>query len=202
LLKIVIEDADRDTSELVYLPDSINSRVGSSVQLDGWRIISTRFTRETARYETSYGDPEITNGQSSYPAVVAYVQLKRKSIGLFLKLFSGVYIAFALCMVIFMIEPNEVSARLGLATGAIFATVANKYIVDSLLPKNGAFTLVDKIHAITFIYILVIVIASVIASRLFMSGRTVKGKKLDRWSCTVILTTYTALNILFILMAM
>jgi len=55
---------------------------------------------------------------------------------------------------VFFFDETEIGTRFSLLVGAMFAAVANKYIVDSFLPMSVGFTLVDGIHVITFVYIL------------------------------------------------
>ena len=203
VLRIAMEDADRDTSDLVYLPDTAQSRLDPRVKLDGWRISKLRFVRQDARYGTNYGDPELASA-STYPSVVAYVELTRDGLGLVMKLFAGVYVAFAICMTVFFFGPEAVEPRFGLLVGALFAAVANKYIVDSFLPMSVRFTLVDRIHVITFIYILLAVAVAVVVMNLYRKSpddaRFAKlSHRIDRLAFWVLLATYAAINAFYII---
>ncbi|MEP7217615.1 MAG: hypothetical protein ABI876_01795 [Bacteroidota bacterium] len=188
-LKIVIEDATHDTSSLVYVADTNNTKIDSSVKLNGWKISGFHVASQLSRYQTTYGDPSLGTS-STYPSVVATLKLKRDGLGLFFKLFTGVYVAFIIAIMVFFIDPVDVDPRFGLPVGAIFATVGNKYIVDSILPASVTFTLVDKIHLVTFIYILLTVVISVISLFLYKNGREAFAKKLDHYSFYLLLSTY------------
>jgi hypothetical protein len=61
----------------------------------------------------------------------------------------------------FFIHADSIESRFGLSVGSLFAAVGNKYIIDSILPETSTFTLVDSLHALTFIGILVTIILSV-----------------------------------------
>jgi hypothetical protein len=197
-LKIVVEDANTDTSALVYLVDSLHSRIDPEVTLFNWKITSFRFEPRTMTYRTNYGDPALS-GNSSYPAAVAYITLKREGLGLFFKLFTGVYVAFLIAIVVFFIDPIEVDPRFGLSVGAIFAVVGNKYIVDSALPDTATFTLVDKIHVITFVYILFSVVLSVFSLRLYKDEKIRLSKKLDLYSFWLLTITFVLINAWYII---
>lgn len=206
VLRIAIEDADSDTSSLIYLPDSAQSRIDSRVALDGWKISRLRFVREDARYNTNYGDPELSTS-STYPAVVAYIELSRDGVGLFFKLFTGVYVAFSMCMMVFFFDESETSSRFSLLVGAMFAAVGNKYIVDSFLPLSVGFTLVDRVHVITFIYILLSAGMSVVVMHYHKkkSGpkehRDLVAHRIDRVAFWVLLLSYMAVNAMYIIRA-
>lgn len=59
------------------------------------------------------------------------------------------YIAFLISVISFTIQVQELEPRFGLPVGGLFATVGNKYIIDSILPETSAFTLVDTLHTLT-----------------------------------------------------
>lgn len=205
-LRIVIEDADNDTASLVYVPDTAHSRIDSRVVLDGWNISGLRFVREDARYNTNYGDPELAES-STYPSLVVYVDLVRDGLGLFFKLFTGVYVAFSLCMMVFFFDEHEIGSRFSVLVGAMFAAVANKYIVDSFLPMSVGFTLVDRIHVVTFVYILLSGCVSVFVMHYQKKtgaeekhGDYVAGK-VDRYAFWILLTTYLGINAYYLIRA-
>jgi len=88
-----IEDADKDTSELIYVPDVAQSKIDSRLAIDGWKISHMRFVRQDSRYNTNYGDPELA-ASSTYPGVVGDRGAAARRRGPLLKLFTGVYVAF------------------------------------------------------------------------------------------------------------
>jgi len=143
---------DKDTSELIYVAGRGAEQDRFRLAIDGWKIFAHALVRQDSRYNTNYGDPELA-ASSTYPGVVAIVELQRDGVGLFFKLFTGVYVAFAISMM------SSSSMRRRSEHGSVcwwadVAAVANKYIVDSFLPMSVGFTLVDGIHVITFVYIL------------------------------------------------
>jgi len=158
-LHIILEDAQKDTQSLVYLADTAESKISKKLVLDGWRINNMTVRSVVQQYETNYGDPMLHNG-SAYPSIEATIELHRDGFGLFLKMFIGVYVAFLISIAAFFFNSGA-DARFSLAVGALFAAVANKYIADSYLPTTVQFTLVDKIHALTFIFILLTIFISV-----------------------------------------
>lgn len=200
-LDIIIEDANNDSELLVFVADTLNSKYNKNIQLDGWMIDSFSIKSSTTVYETSYGNPTLS-GNSEYSRIVASFRLSRDSVGLFLKLFTGVYVAFIISMLVFFIDPIFVDPRFGLSVGALFAAVGNKYIVDSIMPETTDFTLVDKIHSVTFMFIFLSVLISVLSLNLYKKEKIQKSKKLDRISFGIITTGYLVLNIYFIVDAL
>ncbi len=199
-LRIVLESADLDTSELVFVADTANSALDSSIHIDGWEIENVKVSGGVRTYSTTYGDPTLKS-TSSYASVVAEVSIKRLGTTLFLKSFTGVYVAFFIAILGFFIDPVEVDPRFGLPVGALFATVGNKYIVDGILPDTTAFTLVDTIHMTTFFYILTTVVGSVISLALWKRDRVAVSRRFDRWAFVVCSATYVSYNLYIVLAA-
>jgi hypothetical protein len=197
-LEVFLEETDMDTSELVYVADVANSRIDESVILSGWKIDTFSLTSLVKTYSTSYGDPELKDGKSSYARVVMTTKISRDSKNIFLKLFLGLYVAFLISLLVFFLDGQEIGARTSLAVGALFAAVGNKYIVDSSLPDHVSFTIVDKIHNVSFALIFFSILCSVISNRIARSGRNKMDEKFDRICFGVSLLTYIVAHYLII----
>jgi hypothetical protein len=191
-LDVRIEDAIVDASALCYLPDTIHSSYDHSIRLDEWIIKDFKLRRDDKRYETNFGNPSLAR-ESTYPAVTASFEIRRDGLGLFFKLFVGVYVAYVISLMVFWMGPEN-QERFGLIVGALFAGVANKYIVDGLMPPTIILTLPDKIHNVTFAYIILHLIFTVIASRLAVQDRMKTGWRLDRISFAVSLASFVGIN--------
>jgi len=197
LLTIDIEESDLNLSELVYLVDAENTKYYEEISIKNWDIIDFGIRESAATYPTTYGDPSLT-GESTYTRATVFFKLKRKSQGLFFTLFTGVYVAFFISVLVFFIDPTDVDPRFGLSVGGLFAAVGNKYIVDSILPQSTSFTLVDKIHVMTYVFLLLCIVLSVVSLRIWKNGDRQKSRKLDRWSFFGVSLLYLVLNLVFI----
>jgi len=200
-LNIIVESGDAETNELIFLPDIKNSSYDSSnIKIEGWKIDKFDVETKMRAYNSNYGDPEI-KGKATYSNFIASITLKRESGGLFFKLFTGLYVAFVISLLPYFMGPEN-AERFGLLVGSLFAAVANKYVVDSILPETNNYTLVDKIHVITFIYILISLIMTVIAYRLFASEKNPLAKKVDKWAFWVTILSFILINFYLIWQAM
>jgi hypothetical protein len=196
-LEIVAEEAIKDTAALVYLADVKNSQLDEAVKLEGWRIKSFKIKGGYATYKTTYGDP-VLKGTSSYPHVIISIVLERVGLGLFFKLFIGVYIAFAIAILVFWIDPAEIDSRFGLSVGSLFAAVGNKYIVDSVLPETIVFTLADKVHLLTFFFVFISLLISTRTSYLHKQHKPKLAKKVDRTAFYITTGLYILVNAILI----
>jgi hypothetical protein len=105
------------------------------------------------------------------------------------------YIAFFIAYISFYIDRNSFDARFSLSVGALFATIGNKYIVESALPESTSFTLVDSLHGFTLIFILLTVLATTISRKIEINNKNNSALRFDMITAQVLLLSYVAFNI-------
>lgn len=196
-LKLQAEESIGDTSSLVFTVDKQNSAYDSAINISGWEIVDFSINSRPRTYNTTYGDPELS-GESTYPLAEIIFVIQRDGWSLFIKLFTGVYVAFLISLMVFFIDPVDVDPRFGLSVGGLFAAVGNKYIVDSILPETTIFTLVDKVHDITFAYLFFSIALSVYSLYLYKKGKERLSKKIDVFSILFLSITFIAINIFIV----
>lgn len=200
-LMINLEETMLDSSVVNYVADTANSKLNADLKLENWKINRFTIQAKNANYDTTYGDPEL-QGSSSYPKIQAVIELSRTSSWTtFIKLVTGLYVAFMIALMVFRIKPPDSDSRVELAVGGSFAAVGKKYIVEGIVPTTTQNTMIDNMHNITFGAILLIVVITIYISGQFYEGHKVKALRLDKISFWGILSVYIALNILLVLKA-
>lgn len=203
-MHIEIEDAEHDTSSMIYTVDKVNSKLDHAAVHSEWYIVGFSIKDTVHTYETTYGNPKLS-GTSSYPKIIAEVVLRRTCSWILLaKMLTGAYVAFLISCLVFFLSSDNQDSRFGLCVGGLFAAIGNKYIVESTVPTSTTNTLMDNVHNLTFTFILLIVLVSIITLRLHESGNPQKielSKKIDRISFWSILFVYALTNIILILIA-
>ena len=110
-LTIEIEDNDLEADKLVYLPDIENS--GVAPQMPRWRASVERgaaFVLKNTDH-TNYGDLSLPTGhESNWSRFVFSVGFVRPGFGIFVKLFTGLFIATAIAIQALRI-PADVDRR-------------------------------------------------------------------------------------------
>lgn len=198
-LKMHIENTLFDKRSLVFVPDVQGSSFDPEEAIDGWKITKFEVTESSNDYLTGFGDQN-TKGQN-FSSFDVYFGLERSAWGLFFKIFLGMYIAFMIATISFTPHPSEMEPRFGLPVGGLFAAVGNKYIIDSLLPESSAFTLVDTLHALTFIGIFAILLVSAIALKQYDNGKKEMAEETNRKGARIIITIYAICNVVFVALA-
>lgn len=198
-IEIQIEDFDKDNTKLVFVADTLASKIDKQVHIEGWLIRNFGIKIDNHTYETNYGDPDIPlTDYSEYSRATIYFTIEREGNGLFFKLFVGLFISVLISLLTFFINPLDLDPRFGLSVGAIFAAIASQYVITSTLPQNAGLTLVDILHDISFIYIFVCILVSTISLHFVKTGKEVQSQKLDRISFFVFAITYIILIIYFV----
>jgi hypothetical protein len=200
-LKVQIENTLFDNRSLVFEPDTRGTQFDYKEAIDGWRVKNFRVHTGTNDYESGFGDPAPERQLQNFSTFLIEMNIERNAWGLFAKIFLGMYIAFLISMISFTPHPSEMEPRFGLPVGGLFAAVGNKYIIDSLLPESSSFTLVDTLHALTFIAIFGILLVSALALQLYDKGEKEKSEALNRQGARLVATLYFACNLIFVLLA-
>jgi len=200
-IKVHIENTMFDASNLVFVPDTLGSKFDKDFAIDGWNISNFKVSSGVNEYSTAFGDITLDKQHSEYGAFFISLDLERNAWGLFFKLFLGMYIAFFIASISFVIDPEDVDPKFGLPVGGLFASVGNKYIIDSILPETTSFTLVDSLHSLTFLFILFIIAANAYSLILDRRGRRNNARSFNKSAGKVILITYFFLNIFMVILA-
>jgi hypothetical protein len=197
-LRLSFENSQFDSRYLIFVPDTVGQHFDPRFTLSGWRIDSFVVNVTNRAYETSFGDRTLPKPHVEYSAYRVRMSITRDAMGLFWKMFLGMYVAFLIAFVCFFIHTDSFDSRFGLSVGALFAVVGNKYIIDSSLPDSTTFTLVDTLHGITLLFILLVVSATAYSLKLFKAKGVERADRFDKRAAWALLIIYVALNTWFI----
>lgn len=197
-LRLSIENSQFDSKSLVFIPDTLGMHFDPKFTLKGWDIDSFDISIGKKAYETNFGDPKIEKPHTEYSAFKVKIEIKRDAIGLFWKIFLGMYVALLIAYICFYIHADAVDSRFGLSVGALFAVVGNKYIIDSTLPESISFTLVDTLHGLTLFFIFSVIASTAYSLKLVKQNKTKQAYKFDKIMAQALLVIYIILNMYYI----
>ncbi len=145
MLNIYIEDSRLDASRLRFVADP-GTNVSSRVRVSGYRILESGQAAKTHTYRTSYGDPrEASDVRRTFSMYTHGITIKRDGMGVYFKLFIGLFAGLALCFASYGLRASDVGPRFSMLAGAYFGAVANSYLAGSLVPSSGQFGLVEYV---------------------------------------------------------
>lgn len=197
-LRLSIENSQYDSRSLVFSVDTLGKQFDSQFTLNGWKIDSFIVSTDTKVYETAFGDESLDKPQTEYGSYTVKIGIKRDAMGLFWKMFLGMYVAFLIGYVCFYIHADSIDSRFGLSVGSLFAVVGNKYIIDSALPESTTFTLVDILHGLTLLFIFCVITCTSYALKLVKEDKIKQANRFDMIAAHVLVLVYLVLNIYFI----
>jgi hypothetical protein len=197
-LRLSIENSQYDSRDLIFIPDTVGNHFDPRFTLRGWMIDSCTISTGIKKYETAFGDEEMTKPHTEYSSFRVRLGIKRDASGLFWKMFLGMYIAFLIAYICFYIHTDGIDSRFGLSVGSLFAVIGNKYIIDSSLPESTSFTLVDTLHGLTLFFIFSVITATAYSLKLVKNDNQAKAHRLDMIIGQVLLLLYVLSNIWFI----
>lgn len=198
ILRLSIENSQFDSQSLIFVPDTLGKQYDPRFTLRGWNIDSLKVSAGTKVYETAFGDTSIKVPHTEYSNFKVRVGISRNAIGIFWKMFLGMYVAFFIAFMCFYIHSDSIDSRFGLSVGSLFAVIGNKYIIDGSLPETTTFTLVDTLHGMTLVFILAVIISTAYSLRLIKRDKLSSANRFDRISSITLLVAYIILNIFFI----
>lgn len=200
-LGLSIENSQYDSKALVFSADTLGKYFDPRFTLHGWNIDTFKVCTKIKNYETAFGDVRLSKPHSEYAAYDVNMGLHRDAMGLFFKMFIGMYLAFFIAYVCFFIHADSIESRFGLSVGSLFAVIGNKYVIDSSLPESSSFTLVDMLHGITLFFIFVVIVCTVYALNQIKKQDIAKANRFDNRAGVVVLVLYVILNVYFIYQA-
>ena len=164
-LNIYIEDSRLDATRLRYVADPATG-ISSRVRVSGYTV--SRRAEQVAKihtYRTSYGDPRAEGGGNRSFSMYTYgVGIERTGMGVYFKVFIGLFAGMALAFASFGLRASDAGPRFSMVAGSYFGAVANSYLAGSLIPSSEQFGLVEYVTFVglfTIFFSLIATIASI-----------------------------------------
>ena len=173
VLRVEMEDALNDASSVAFQPDTANTRLDKSINPDGWKIMDMRLSAHDNIYDTTFGDPRLADGKSTFSHLTLALTIERTSRASFWVLTLGVYAAFLLSLITFYYDPDQagkMGGRFGILSGALFAAIVSLRGTDAIIGHTEGLTLIAKIHLATILYILLGGVATIISHNVAQRG--------------------------------
>lgn len=157
-LTIKMEDFS-DISQIVFEPDYKESKLHSEFTMPGWNIIGMRLMQTITHYASNFGQTYIDG--SSYSRISFIIEVKRNGWRLYISYFIGFFMGGILAHILYTMSSLPFAARATVFIGGVVAFIGNKYIIDPRLPPTTSYGLADAIQMITFLVIIISIIASI-----------------------------------------
>lgn len=182
VIDLIIEDADADENEMVFIADTKNTNYSKEVRIPGYQIVKSNAAVTQRVYSTNYGDISLpTDNRSVYSRYVHSLTIERPGYGYFVKLFITTMISACVAFLAFLVKPIDLDPRFGLGVGALFAVVASAFIISAELPQSNEMTLADQMNVTAMLVILASLVQSALSLKIFERNEAA-SRVLDRAS--------------------
>jgi hypothetical protein len=174
-LIIPIEHKWLDRTKVVFVPDTIDSKVSSRVNINGYeKESSVKLIEKPHAYKSARGNPKLDPGYKvDFSQLRMSLRIYKGGLSVIIKLFSIMYIAvFVTFIAPFSSDPSRYTV------GALFTTAGANYILAQKLPPTNGYTLAELIN--TFCMVIIIIMMSLLAvlpSVIFKDGVIDKVEK-------------------------
>jgi hypothetical protein len=190
-LSIRIEDNENEIHKLRYIPDLENSNISKAISLSGYKIDGIHSELLKKEYKTNFGDLELpTDHNSIYSQFQFNIKISRPDYSYFVKLYWGVVISALVAMLSFFIKPTDLDPRFGLGIGALFALMANIFIISDTLPTKGHMSIADKLNMSAVVVICFALVIATVSLKLYTAGKELVSQRLDKASFLFIFFAY------------
>ncbi len=197
MLNIYVEDSRLDASKLRFIADP-SSNYSSRVKIPGYNILSSSTVVKAHTYNSSYGDPRLSDrDRKTFSEFIYALTIKRSGLGVYLKLFIGLFAGVLLTLCSFFIRPSDGGPRYALPCASYFGVIANAYMTHAMLPPSSYFGLTDLATGIGLFTITICVVASLLSGYIFLRRKEENfSREIDRLSWMAIGAGFLTVNIL------
>jgi hypothetical protein len=172
---IPIEHKWLDRTQLVFVPDTVDSKVSSRVNVNGYeKESSVKLIEKPHAYKSPRGNPNLDAGYKvDFSQMRMALRIYKGGFSVIMKLFIIMYIAVLVTFIApFSTDPSRYTV------GALFTTAGANYILSTKLPATNMYTLAEIINTFCMIVIIVMMaILAVVPSVIFKDGTLDKTEK-------------------------
>jgi hypothetical protein len=159
-LEIILESVGRNSMEVSFTPDMSDSVINQDISLKLWEIGDLCLSTVNYSYPTGFGEEQLK--QEVYPRLLVNIPIQRIGYRIFIASFIGFIISFFITILLYFINMEDISSRLSLSLASLFATVGNKYTIDTTLPMGSTFSLADIVALSTFAIVVISIFVTII----------------------------------------
>lgn len=206
-LVVNLEESVLDTRGIRYAVDTAESGLDQNLTTPGWTISDLRLTAGSTTRATTFGDPSLPGGESSYASARITLKADRAAkTSNFIKATFPLFIAAFLALISMafdVVETETFMGRMGALGSILFAVVLSYVSLDQLVGQHDGLYFLDQIHFAALMLLLAATAWSVPAHR--VAGRWAEEDTVRRWDLRVtlaLLGLYVLANAVMIYLAL
>src|SRR3989338_527607 len=140
-MQIIIEDKLNSIDKIKYVQDDEESGVDKSIIFSGWDLKG--WNSEVKEHEYKVYD-------ETYSQYVFDINIARIKLNAFMKTFMPVFFILLVVLFSFVLDPDKITTRLGMAGSSLVASVMFHISISNQIPHVGYLTFADKFMVLTY----------------------------------------------------
>lgn len=144
-IQIILEDKSKTTQDLQYRVNMEETGIDESIAFAGWEI--ENWDANVIEHAYPIYDEE-------YSQYVYTINISRIELSSFLKTFLPVFFIVLVVLFSFILDPDKVTTRLGMAGSSLVASVMFHVSINNQIPPVGYLTIADRFMILTYFIIL------------------------------------------------
>lgn len=163
VLSVRMEDLYRDKRSLNFVCDTRNSTIASRHFFirNEWNLIKYSVKSIPHVYNGTAGLLDADNKNAALSQFVMQFEIKRNGFSFLITHLLYFHLAFFFTIAVFLMNAHQMSHKLGLIGGAIYAAVTNRESIDVFLPVDGPSIVINAIQYSSFSIIILATVASI-----------------------------------------
>ena len=144
-MQIIIEDKLHAIDEIKYIAQDEQSGLDESIIFSGWNL--EEWNAEVKEHEYKVYD-------ETYSQYVFNINIARIKLNAFMKTFMPVFFILLVVLFSFVLDPDKITTRLGMAGSSLVASVMFHISISNQIPPVGYLTFADKFMVLTYAILL------------------------------------------------
>ena len=144
-MQIIIEDKLHAVDEIKYIAQDEQSGLDESIIFSGWNL--EEWNAEVKEHEYKVYD-------ETYSQYVFNINIARIKLNAFMKTFMPVFFILLVVLFSFVLDPDKITTRLGMAGSSLVASVMFHISISNQIPPVGYLTFADKFMVLTYAILL------------------------------------------------
>jgi hypothetical protein len=170
-MQIILEDKKSASETLRYAPLKEESGIDESISFSGWDI---------GGWDAEVKDHRYGIYNETYSQYVFSVNISRIFLSSFLKTFLPVFFILTVVLFSFVLDPDKITTRLGMAGSSLVASVMFHISIANQIPPVGYLTFADKFMGLTYLILLISFIINISLLELQEKKKTGLVERLHR----------------------
>lgn len=163
-LHIMLTNPKALPSELLFTSNQTNFQIPENFYTRDWKY---RTHSVTVGYSEISLDKAQTNKSISSPAIVFGIDFVKAGIRKIIVIFVPLILVFFLTLASLALSFGNMISIVSLSVGGLSSMFGYRFVVESMTPNVGYFTISDKVYAINLVYLFIIFLINILSAYRF-----------------------------------